>query len=288
MEGNILTQVLLPVALFIIMLGMGLSLVLNDFKRVMVYPKAVLIGLVNQLILLPLIAFCLADLWEWSGALAVGLMILAVCPGGVTSNLISHISKGDTALSVTLTAISSLITIITIPFIINYSLEHFMSEGQAIQLPVLKTIAQIVIITIIPISIGMLIRSLKPEFSESMDRPVRIVSVVFLVLIIVAAVLKEKDVLVNNAKLVGTATLLLNLLTMGLGYITSRLLKLNLQQSITISIESGVQNGTLAIAVAMTVIGVGEMAIPGAIYSLVMFFTGGFFMFYFGRRKSES
>ena len=288
MEGNILTQVLLPVALFIIMLGMGLSLVLNDFKRVMIYPKAVLIGLLNQLVLLPLIAFWLAGLWEWSGALAVGLMILAVCPGGVTSNLISHISKGDTALSVTLTAISSLVTIITIPFILNFSLEHFMSGGQAIQLPVLKTIAQIVVITIIPISIGMLIRSHKPEFSDSMDRPVRVVSVVFLVLIILAAVLKEKEVLINNAKLVGGVTLLLNLLTMALGYFTSRLLKLNLRQSITISIESGIQNGTLAIAVAMTVIGVGEMAIPGAIYSLIMFFTGGFFMFYFGRRKTDN
>ena len=288
MEGNILTQILLPVALFIIMLGMGLSLVLNDFKRVMVYPKAVLVGLVNQLVFLPLIAFWLAGLWDWPGALAVGLMILAVCPGGVTSNLISHISKGDTALSVTLTAISSLITIITIPFIINFSLEYFMSEGQAIQLPVVKTIAQIVVITIIPISIGMLIRSYKPEFSDSMDRPVRIVSVVFLVLIIIAAVLKEKDVLINNAKLVGGATLLLNLLTMGVGYITSRIFKLNLRQSITISIESGIQNGTLAIAVALTILGVGEMAIPVAIYSLVMFFTGGFFMFYFGRRETDN
>jgi len=287
MEGNVLTLVLLPIALFIIMLGMGLSLVINDFKRVMIYPKAVLIGLVNQLLLLPIIAFWIAGLWEWSGALAVGLMILAVCPGGVTSNLISHISRGDTALSVTLTAISSLITIISIPFVLNFSLEHFMSEGQAIQLPVLKTIAQIVVITIIPISIGMLIRAQKPEFSDSMDRPVRIVSVVFLILIIAAAVIKEKEVLINNAMLVGSAALLLNILTMGLGFITSKILKLNLRQSITISIESGIQNGTLAIAVAMTILGVGEMAIPGAIYSLVMFFTGGFFMFYFGRREED-
>ena len=285
MEGNVLTTYFLPAALFIIMLGMGLSLVVEDFKRVVVYPKAVFIGLSNQLVILPYTALGLAILWDLPGELAVGLMILAVCPGGVTSNLISHVSKGDTALSVTLTAISSVVTIFSIPFIINYALETFMSSGQIIQLNIPKTIAQIIVITIIPITIGMIVRRYAEAFAKSMDKPVRIVSTIFLALIIVAAVLKEKEVLLNNFKLVGSVTFALNVITMGIGFITAKLFALSLKQRITISIESGIQNGTLAIAIAITILNNGQMAIPGALYSLIMFLTGGFMMYYFGRRN---
>jgi BASS family bile acid:Na+ symporter len=284
MEGNVLTTYFLPAALFIIMLGMGLSLVVEDFKRVVVFPKAVVIGLINQLFILPYTALGLAILWDLPGELAVGLMILAVCPGGVTSNLISHVSKGDTALSVTLTAISSVATIFSIPFIINYALETFMSSGQIIQLDVPKTILQIIVITIIPITIGMMVRRYAEAFAKSMDKPVRIVSTVFLALIIVAAVLKEKEVLFANFKLIGSVTFALNVITMGIGFITAKLLALGIKQRITISIESGIQNGTLAIAIAITILNNGQMAIPGALYSLIMFVTGGFMMYYFGRR----
>ncbi len=282
-EGNVLTTVLLPIALFIIMLGMGLSLVVDDFKRVVIFPKAVVIGLVNQLLILPLVAFGLA--YNMPGELAVGLVLLAVCPGGVTSNLISHVSKGDTALSVTLTAISSLLTVLTIPFILNIALETFMLEGKVISLDVPKTIITIVAITILPISIGMFIRSKKEAFALSMDKPVRIASVVFLALIIIAAVIKEKEVLFNNIGDVGINALLLNVITMAVGFGTAMLFNLNLKQRITISIESGIQNGTLAITLALTVLGNSVMAIPGAIYALIMFFTGGVIMYYFGSRK---
>ena len=282
-EGNVLTTVLLPIALFIIMLGMGLSLVVDDFKRVVIFPKAVVIGLVNQLLILPLVAFGLA--YNMPGELAVGLVLLAVCPGGVTSNLISHVSKGDTALSVTLTAISSLLTVLTIPFILNIALETFMLEGKVISLDVPKTIITIVAITILPISIGMFVRSKKEAFALSMDKPVRIASVVFLALIIIAAVIKEKEVLFNNIGDVGINALLLNVITMAVGFGTAMLFNLNLKQRITISIESGIQNGTLAITLALTVLGNSVMAIPGAIYALIMFFTGGVIMYYFGSRK---
>ena len=214
-EGNVLTTVLLPIALFIIMLGMGLSLVVDDFQRVVIFPKAVVIGLVNQLLILPLVAFGLA--YNMPGELAVGLVLLAVCPGGVTSNLISHVSKGDTALSVTLTAISSLLTVLTIPFILNIALETFMLEGKVISLDVPKTIITIVAITILPISIGMFVRSKKEAFALSMDKPVRIASVV-LALIIIAAVIKEKEVLFNNIGDVGINALLLNVITMAVGW----------------------------------------------------------------------
>ena len=150
MEANFITSILLPAALFIIMLGMGLSLIVEDFKRVVLYPKAVLIALANQLLLLPVIGFVLTFVFGLQAELAVGLMLIAACPGGATSNLISHLAKGDTALSITLTAISSLITIFTIPFIINFSLLYFMERGQYISLDVPATIMQIIAITVAP------------------------------------------------------------------------------------------------------------------------------------------
>ncbi|SVC43509.1 uncharacterized protein METZ01_LOCUS296363, partial [marine metagenome] len=138
MEESVVTKIFLPIALAVIMLGMGLSLTTDDFRRVVIYPKATVLGMLNQLVLLPIVAFVYAKIFPLSPELAVGLMILAICPGGVTSNLISHVSKGDTALSITLTAISGVITVVTIPFILNFSLEHFMAEGERISLPIGK------------------------------------------------------------------------------------------------------------------------------------------------------
>jgi len=155
------SAIILGISLAIIMLGMGLSLVADDFKRIFLQPKAIIIGLVNQLILLPIIAFILVLLIPLQPEIAVGVMILAACPGGPTSNLISHLAKADTALSVTLTALSSFITILTIPFIINFSLEQFLNESNMIQLNILDTFQKILIIIIIPVTIGMIIRKHK-------------------------------------------------------------------------------------------------------------------------------
>lgn len=289
MEQSVITDVFLPVALAIIMLGMGLSLVLDDFKRVVIYPKAIVLGLTNQLILLPLVAFLLVGLFPLTPELAVGVMVLAACPGGVTSNLISHVSKGDTALSITLTALSSAITVITIPFIINFSLVHFMSKGQVIQLDVLKTIMTIALITIVPVTIGMLIRSKFPDFANKMKKPVRITSVVFLALLILALIFKEREHIIDYFKEAGPVTLVLNVATMLLGFLTARVFKLNLPQSITISIESGIQNGTMALVIVLSILdkslNVSQIAIAPAIYSLIMFATGGFMMYYFGRKN---
>ena len=152
------STIVLMMSLIIIMLGMGLSLVVADFKRIFIYPKAILVGLVNQLIILPLIGFAIVMAFPIAPEIAIGIMILAACPGGPTSNLLAHLAKGDTALSVTLTALSSFITILTIPFIVNFALIRILDEGQVIQLDVLKTIAQIFIIIIIPVAVGMIIR----------------------------------------------------------------------------------------------------------------------------------
>lgn len=283
MESSILTEVFLPLALGVIMLGMGLSITLNDFRRIFIYPKAVAIGLVNQIILLPLIAFALVLLFGLKTELAVGLMILAACPGGATSNLISHLAKGDTALSITLTAFSSLITVITIPFIVNFAILQFIPGGEVQQLNVLGTILSVLIITIVPVSIGMFIHSRAPRFSQQMERPVKVLSAVFLTIIILAAVLKERENILTFFRQAGPVALTLNVLTLALGFYASRLFRLSPKQSGTISIESGIQNGTLGITVAATLLNNSVMTIPSAIYSLIMFATAAV-VIYIGNR----
>lgn len=258
------------------MLGMGLSLVAADFKRVFLYPKAVIVGLVNQLILLPLIAFGIASVFPTTPEIAVGLMILAACPGGPTSNLIAHLAKGDTALSVSLTALSSFITLLTIPFIVNFSLTHFLEAGQIIQLDIMATIIQILVIVIIPVTIGMLIRNYKEDFALKMAKPVRVASAIVLALVIVGIVFKEKDNMLSYIQQAGWIALLLNVATMGVGYITARMFNINIKMARSISIESGIQNGTLAITIAVVLLGNTAFAVTAAIYSLIMFASGGF------------
>ena len=274
--SGILTEVFLPLALGIIMLGMGFSLTLQDFKRIFQYPKAVTIGLVNQILLLPIIAFALVKLFGLQTELAVGVMILAACPGGATSNLISHLAKGDTALSVTLTAFSSLITVISIPFIVNFAIVQFMPAGEAQQLNVIGTVISVLVITIIPVAIGMFIKSRAPKFTDRMEKPVRIMSGAFLALIILAAVLKERAHIVEYFVACGPVTLLLNVVTLGLGFYLARMFGLDKRQSNTISIESGIQNGTLGITVAATLLNNSQMTIPSAVYSLIMFVTAAY------------
>lgn len=280
------STLVLASSLIIIMLGMGLSLVTDDFKRIIVYPKAILVGLVNQLIILPLIGFTIAVLFPLSPEIAIGIMILAACPGGPTSNLIAHLAKGDTALSVSLTALSSFITILTIPFIVNFALEHFLEEGQMIRLDVMDSIKNIFVIIIIPIVIGMLIRKYKEGFALKMERPVRIASALVLALVIIGIVIKEKENFVSYFQQAGIVALALNVSTMVVGYFSARLFRITDKRALSISIESGIQNGTLAITVAVVLLGSTEFAIAPAIYSLLMFFTGGF-VIYIGLKRDK-
>jgi len=276
METNFLTDLMLPISLGIIMLGMGLSLVPADFKRVALYPKAATVGLVNQIIVLPLVGFLLLMLIPMrTPELAVGIMILAACPGGPTSNLITHISRGDTALSITLTAISSMIVVITIPLVVNFSLRHFLEVGEYVPLPVFKTIVSVIIITLVPVIIGMIIRAKSPGFAARMSKPVKIASGALLFIIIIAAILADKENFVNFFRQAGPVALALNVTMLLIGYFSARLFKLRIDQSITISIESGIQNGTLGIAIAATLLHNPTMTISPAIYSLIMFATAG-------------
>ncbi|TMU56620.1 bile acid:sodium symporter family protein [Flagellimonas algicola] len=284
--AELVGKVFLPLSLAIIMLGMGMTLVPADFTRIIKYPKAILLGLTNQLLFLPLIGFALAIIFELNPVTAIGLMILASCPGGPTSNLITQVCKGNIALSVTLTAIASFVSILTIPFILSYALAYFGSTTDiAIKLPIMDTIIQIMGITVIPISIGMFIRRRRTEFAKRMERPMRIASTVIFILVFIAVLAANSEKLVEGMKEAGLVTLILNLATMGLGYMTAKLFKLNLKNVISITIESGIQNGTLAFVIATSILNNIEMGIPTGAYSIWMFITGGFLMWYFGKRS---
>ena len=278
MTADPLLTFFLPAALGIIMLGLGLSLSLADFARVAKFPKPVLIGLACQLLLLPLACFFLAKAFGLAPALAVGLMLLAASPGGTTANLYSHLAHGDVALNITLTAVNSVIAILTMPLIVNLSLAYFMSADQAIPLQFAKVV-QVFVIVLGPVAIGMWLRSRFPGFAERMQKPVKIVSALFLLLIILLAVAKDWRTFVDYAPAVGGAALAFNLLSMAVGYCVPRLLKLNLRQAIAIAMEIGIHNGTLAIALALSpaLLNNPTMAIPAAIYSLIMFITAALF-----------
>lgn len=286
MEPNILTQLFLPLALAVIMFGMGLSLRFEDFKRILIYPKAVSIGLFNQIILLPLVAFGLIKVFGLQTELAVGLMILAACPGGATSNLITHLAKGDSALSITLTAFSSLITVLTIPFIVNFAILYFITSGEAQQLNVFGTVISVIFITIIPVAIGMMVLKKAPQLAQKWDAPFRKISAIFFVVILLAAILKERENLIEYFTEAGPVALVLNLSTLALGYFSGKIFGLSKKQSITIAIESGIQNGTLGITIAATLLVNSTMTIPSAIYGLLMFGTAALIIF-FGNRKVE-
>lgn len=263
----------LALSLFIIMIGMGLSLTIDDFRRILKYPLAIFVGFLNQIILLPLLAYLLIVLLSVEAEIAIGLMILAACPGGPTSNLLTHLAKGDTALSVSLTAVNSLVTIISIPLIVNFALAVFATDDMFISAPVGKIIGSLIAIIAVPLTIGMLLKHYKPYFADKMDKPVRIASGAVLVLVIVGLVLKEKDNLIPYLERSWIVVLSLNVLTMLVGFASAKIFKLNFKQAISISIESGNQNGTLAIAIAVSLLARPDFAIAAAVYSLLMFIT---------------
>jgi BASS family bile acid:Na+ symporter len=274
MQSSVFTTVLLPLALAIMMLGMGLSLVPEDFRRITRYPKAVAVGVVCQIVLLPLIGALIALVVPMQPELAVGLIVLAVCPGGPSSNLVTYLAKGDVALSVTLTAVSSIITVFTIPLFTNLALQHFLGERAAIALPIGSTMLQIFLITLLPTAIGMAIRHQFPGSARRLEKPMSRLAVGLLALIIVLLLVREGSKLPGFLVQVGIGVVLLNLLATLAGFLAGKLFQLPLAQQICIAIEVGIQNGTLAIAITAGLLNNPDMAVPAAIYSLLMYVTG--------------
>lgn len=277
MDSGIIT-VLLPLALAFIMIGLGLELSPKDFARVSKHPKAVLLALFCQLILLVGIAFILCKLLALPPLLAVGLMLLAASPGGSTANLFSYLFKGDLALNITLTAINSVIAAITLPLIVNFSIQHFMQEGQQISLQFGK-ILQVFGIIIIPVCIGMLLRHYAPKLTEKLHKPLRIFAVVFLVLIIIGAIYSERNNIATYLGQVGLATVLFCILSLCIGYFVPRLFGINSAQARACAFEIGIHNSTLAMTIALTVMASSAVAMPAAVYSLFMYIFAAIFGF---------
>ncbi|MFT5812871.1 MAG: BASS family bile acid:Na+ symporter [Psychroserpens sp.] len=277
-EAELVTLVnteVVPICIFLIMMGMGLTLKPIDFKRVLQYPKAVSVGLLNQLILLPLIGFTLANIMPLEPEYAVGVMLLVLCPGGTTSNMFSHLAKGDVALSVTMTAVASLITVFTIPVVLNLSLQHFMGEGNAFQLPMIKTMVSLMTLTIVPIAIGMLVKAFAPKFADSTQVHVSRFGILFLSLFIIFLTYIQQDIVVSAFIAAGPVSLILNISTMALGYYSSRWFGLNAAQTTSVTIEVGLQNSTLSMFMALTLLTNYKMSFTPAIYTLVMLFSAG-------------
>ena len=284
---TLVNTVVIPVCLFLIMMGMGLTLITNDFKRVLKYPKAVGIGLTNQLILLPIIGFALANIMPLRPEYAVGVMLLVLCPGGTTSNLFTYLAKGDVALSVTMTAIASVITVFSIPIVLSFSLIYFMGSGSEFELPVVKTVLTLVVLTIVPISIGMLIKRYAPKVADRSQVYVSRFGVIFLTFLVLFLGYVQRDIIVDAFIATGPVSVLLNVSTMALGYYSSKWFGLNLAQRTSVTLEVGLQNSTLSIFMALTLLSNYDMSMMPAIYTLVMFLTAGILVRIFSARHNK-
>lgn len=274
MQSSFFTSVLLPLALAVVMLGMGLGLIPEDFRRITRYPKAVAVGSLCQVLLLPLIGTLIAMVVPMQPEIAVGLIVVALCPGGPSSNLMTYLARGDVALSVTLTAVSSIVTVFTIPLFTNLALQYFLGESTAIALPIGSTILQIFLITLLPVAIGMTIRYLFPNTARRLEKQMSRLAIGLLALIITLLAIKEGNKLPGFLMQAGMSVVLLNLLAMLAGWLAARLFRLPLAQQICIAIEVGIQNGTLAIAITAGLLNNADMAVPAAVYSLLMYATG--------------
>lgn len=285
--GSALTTIGLPVALGIIMLGLGLSLTLADFARVLKQPKAVIIALLCQLVLLPAICFGLVLAFQLPSILAVGMMMLAASPGGTTANLYSHLFRGDIALNISLTAVNSVIAVITLPVITNFAIAYFQPFDDRLGLQWSKAL-EVFAIVLLPVALGMLVRRFWPRFAAGMDKPVRIASVVILVVVIAGAVASNWILLVANFTQLALITILFCLVSLTIGFLVPRMLRVGKRQAIATSFEIGIHNATLAIVIAQSVLGSVELSLPAAVYGVLMFFIAFGFGFLIRDRASES
>jgi BASS family bile acid:Na+ symporter len=270
---GIITDIVLPVALAFIMFALGLGLTFADFARVARQPRDFLIGVASQLILLPAVAWLLVSVWSLPPELALGVMIIAAAPGGVTSNILTALARGDVALSISLTAVISLVCVVTIPLIVAFAHDRLMDGSATGDVSVAKTAISVFVIVTVPVTIGLLVRHFAPGFSRRVEPAVRHISTVLFIIVLAGAIYQERANIVTYFAQAGLITLTLNVVMMVLAYCIARLFASGPRQRITISMECGLQNGTLAIAVAAILFGGGLVAVPAATYSLIMFAT---------------
>ncbi|GAB1510173.1 bile acid:sodium symporter family protein [Actinophytocola sp. KF-1] len=281
-----LITVLLPATLAVVMLGLGLALTTADFTRVLTAPKAVLVALTCQLVVLPLLCFAMVELAGVAPVFAVGMMILVASPGGTMANLFSHLARGDVALNVTLTAINSVVAVVTLPVVVGLSATHFLGDGADVG-PQLDKLAQVFAIVLVPVAVGMWCNRAYPRFAARMRGPVKKTSVVVLVVMLVGTVAQNRATIFTNMGTVGGVALALTVLSFTVGYWAPRLAGVNREQSIASAMEIGVHNAVLAMTVASSVFGNMDMVVPAAVYGTLMFVPAGLAAIHFARRGAR-
>jgi BASS family bile acid:Na+ symporter len=272
LDYTFVSTALLPLAVAAIMFGLGLALTLEDFARVVQYPRAAVVGLLVQTVVLVPVAFAIAKLLALPPLLAIGLMLLAASPGGAMANVFSHLARGDVALNITLTAINSLLALAWLPLVMNWSLAHFLGAEQYVPPPTQK-IMEVATFIVLPVIVGMVLRRLRPALARRAERPVRLASVLLLACVVALTIVTSRDTLAASFAAVGVACIVFNLVSMGLGYAIPRLAALPMPQVISISFEVGVHNAAVAIFMAMQVLKQDAAAVPAALYGLVMIAT---------------
>ena len=278
MRAETIVQIAIPAVLGVIMLTMGLGLTPADFRRVIERPLAVGMGALCQLIVLPLVGWALAVAFGMPPELAVGMILVTCCPGCPSSNLMSHLARGDTALSVTLTAVSGVVTIFTIPLLVRWATQSFMG-AEAPELPILKTNLQLIVTVALPVALGMLWRHRAAASADRWEPRLKRLSVFLLVVLIIGAVAKEHARVLSFAAQAGLPVITLTVVSMTLGFILARLARLDAPQSVTITLEVGMQNAAMAISIAIGLLKSTTIAIPGVIYGLWMYIPCAVVMF---------
>nr|WP_282452886.1 bile acid:sodium symporter family protein [Lysobacter sp. CAU 1642] len=276
----------MPLSLGIVMIGLGLHLTLEDFRRVLRAPRAVILALVVQGLLLPPVAFALAIGLSLPPELGLGLVLLAASPGGVTANLFSHLARGDVALNISLTAINSALALITLPLWTAAGLAVLLGSEQVVP-PPLRKLVEVGLLVLLPVAIGMLLRARRPALAAQVERPVKIASTLILAALIAVAVVMEWDTLVRYVAVVGAAVVGFNLISLLSGYGAARALRLGVPQATAIAFEIGIHNGTLAIFVALHVLSMAAASVAPALYSLSMYVTGALFAWWLLRRARD-
>lgn len=273
--NDVLVDVILPLVLSVMMYTMGLTLRMDDFRRVGRKPKAFFLGVVNQMLVLPVAVFVLVGLSGLRPEFAVGFMILAACPGGITSNVMSHYARGDTALSISLTAIISLVSFMTLPLIVAFSMGHFMTAENGTDFPMMRIALSLFVINVIPVGLGMLTLAKLPNLAGKIAPWFDRITVVLFVVVVVGAVRRNWDLVVTNMAELGGTSLLICVIMLAIGYVTARLARLDKAQATTISLETGVQNAATAILIGGTILGSELLYLPGAIYGVCMYLPAG-------------
>ena len=274
---------LLLIALALVMFGLGLSLTVQDFGRLREHPRSVVLALVLQMLVLPAVAVALIVLMDVQPIYAVGLMLLAASPGGVSANLFSHLFGGNVAMNISLTAINTVLSIVSLPLIANWAIATYLQSGQVVPLQFGKVL-EVVGVIMVPVVIGMVVRSRRPDFSERMGPPMKVFSAVVLAVFSLIAIVKEWTALTESFSSLGPVVLAFNLASLLVGYYLSRWAGLDKSIATAVSFEIGLHNSTLAIFVALSVLGNLQLALPAALYSVSMYLTATAFGFLVLRR----